>query len=154
LPHPLFCDQARRHSVDAAFADAAAKIPGAALLCELGLGGSRRQRLVDGRDGQAVTLGQILGEGARTPRDRGGAVSFRYADDELPGAPIVDDAIELAPRRLAFDAYSRQRRRSPRLEVRGRDADATEPEVERYEDLAIAVAFTKTRHGAIRRLQA
>jgi hypothetical protein len=73
---------------------------------------------------------------------------------ELRRAPVVDDAVELAPGRLALDAHGRQRRRSPRLAVRGSDADATEPEVERYDDMAIAVAFIKTRHGAIRRFQA
>ena len=59
LAHPLLRDQARRHAVDATLADAAAKIPGSALLRELGLRGGRGQRLVDGRDGQPVALGQV-----------------------------------------------------------------------------------------------
>src|SRR5688572_18522892 len=152
LAHPLLCNQARRHAVDAAFADAAAKIPGPALLCELGLGCRGGQRLVDGRDRHPVALGQRRCECTRPPRNLRGAVAFGNADDELPRAPIVDDSIELAPRRLALDAHGRERRRRSRLTIRGSDSYAAEPEVERDEDVPVAV--TKTRHVAIRRRQA
>jgi hypothetical protein len=69
----------------------------------------------------------------------------------LRGAPIVDDPIEVAPRRFALDTHGRQRRRCSRLAIRGGDSYATEPEVERDED--VPVAFTKL-HVAIRGRQA
>jgi hypothetical protein len=150
----LLCDQARRHAVDAALSDAAAKIPGSAVFGEIGFCRSRSQRLVDGRDGEAVTLGQRRRESARAARNGGSAVAFGDADDELRGAPILEDAIELAPGRLTLGTHRRERRCRPRLEVRGGDAYTPEPEVERYEEVAIGVASTKTRHVAIRRRQA
>ena len=130
-------DQARRHAVDAALADAAAKIPGSALFRELGLGGGRGQRLVDRRDGQAVALGQCRGERARPPRDRCRAFAFGNADDELRRSPVVDDAID------ARAKAARDRTRSvvsgdavPVCAVRGGDAYTTEPEIERDEEVA------------------
>ena len=126
-------------AVDAALADAAAKIPGSALLRELRLRGRRGQRLVDGRDRQPVALGQAPPRRrARARAMASRAVAFGHADDELCRPPVVDDAVELAPGRLAIGTQRRQRRGGARLAVRGGDADTTEPEIERDEDVAVA----------------
>ena len=69
-----------------------------------------------------------------------GAVPAGHAHDELRRLPVVEDAIDFGPGRPAIGAQRRERRGGANFAVCGGDAYATEPEIERDEDVAVATA--------------
>ena len=63
-----------------------------------------------------------------------------HSYDELCRPPVLDDAANVGPGRPAIGTQRRERRGGANFAVRGGDAYATEPEIERDEDVAVATA--------------